>query len=520
MTVRPIALGTAVIALAFGGLTAMPAYASSTNVADWTSLETAFQSVAAGSSDTIVLDADISESGVYLGGANIGTPGPVGGSGGANITLDLNGHALDITAPSGHAAIEVFQGTSLTITDSGNGGTLNATATQGGSGIGVSEAQPYYRLGNITITGGAITATAQDTGAGIGAYTLNHLGGTVQVDGGVVSGTGSNGPGIGGSNILRINGGDVTGVGGADFPGVGASQQTLAVNGGSVDATGGSRAAGLGGAYNWTNLLGITIDGATISATGGAGGAGIGTGQHGSIQNGIQIANSDIDATGGAGGAGIGGGVQGDYFTVNVESGAHHVYATGTVLASTTTGGAGIGGGANGPVGLISVTGTVDATGGGAAGIGSGAGAGAGEIHLFGGNITATGTFGSAGIGGSYGNTAGSVSIMFCPTVHAIGASDALFGGGASVGTGADVPVGTTAPAMTVLGSAQTGSATVSGAGAASGTHTGGLASTLTYSGGSDAYFATATDGAAAGDGGELTLRCGAAPSGPQSTLT
>ena len=72
-----------------------------------------------------------------------------------------------------------------------NGGTITATGSNGGAGIG----------GSVTINGGTITANGSDGGAGIG--------GSVTINGGTVNATGGNGgAGIGGS--VTINGGTVT----------------------------------------------------------------------------------------------------------------------------------------------------------------------------------------------------------------------------------------------------------------------------------------------------------------------
>ncbi|USF26357.1 hypothetical protein N510_001285 [Firmicutes bacterium ASF500] len=169
-------------------------------------------------------------------------------------------------------------------------------------------------------------------------------------------------------------------------------------NGGTLNATGttddsGNASAGIGGSETAPDSGTITIHGGVINATGGGqsgryGGAGIGGGTSRSGNGGnsgtIIIYGNTVTANSGEGsltGAGIGGGggLMGGGAGNNIQ-----IYG-GSVTASSTctgTGGAGIGGGG----GLM----------------GGGAG---NNIQIYGGTINATGSEGSAGIGGGGSNT-------------------------------------------------------------------------------------------------------------------
>ena len=192
---------------------------------------------------------------------------------------------------------------------------------------------------------------------------------------------------------------------------------------GSLTANGGAGGAGIGGTVTDGGFANkITITGGTITATGGEGGAGIGGGKgdssrySGNLGGGncrnitISGANTTVTATGGEDGAGIGGGKgdnghsSGQGFDITIRDGAH-------VEATGAGGGAGIGGGDGSADSYssalgkhITITGegtSVSATGGaaGGAGIGGGNGGLAQLLTITGGEVTANGGGGGAGIG-------------------------------------------------------------------------------------------------------------------------
>jgi len=150
-----------------------------------------------------------------------------------------------------------------------------------GAGIG-SNCNPVGPsiAGTIIIDGGSITAsgwgggTKTGSGAGIGSGAgEGGNGGTITINGGIVTATGGywknrGGAGIGGgwygnSGIITINGGDVTANGGSNGAGIGGgcsgSGQQIRINGGTVRAAGGNWAAGIGGGHNG-NAGTIVID--------------------------------------------------------------------------------------------------------------------------------------------------------------------------------------------------------------------------------------------------------------------
>ena len=139
----------------------------------------------------------------------------------------------------------------------------------------------------------------------------------------------SNGAGIGGGSATKVAGGTIT------------------INGGVVTATGGSGGAGIGGSSGKAGGK-VTINGGTVTATGGNGGAGIGGGSGQSGTGGtVTINGGVVMATGGNGGAGIGGGIGAAGGTVAINGGS--VTATGTGGAAV----AGIGRGANSAPGTV-----------------------------------------------------------------------------------------------------------------------------------------------------------------------
>ncbi|WP_139317724.1 OmpL47-type beta-barrel domain-containing protein [Parabacteroides timonensis] len=218
---------------------------------------------------------------------------------------------------------------------------------------------------------GELTATGCDYGAGIGGGQYGS-GGTITINGGVVTAMGDYGAGIGGG---------YTGFGGGYKGGSGG---TITINGGVVTATSTDKGAGIGGGRYGSGGI-ITIRGGVVTATG-DGGAGIGGGYgdsdgDGYGDSGIITIDGGVVTAESKYGAGIGGGNRGAGETITIEGG---------VVTATSKNGAGIGGG-----------GRVSATGVGGAG---------GTITIEGGFVTATSTDGGAGIGGGFDAAAGTFS--------------------------------------------------------------------------------------------------------------
>ena len=152
--------------------------------------------------------------------------------------------------------------------------------------------------------------------------------GTIPIEGGVITATGSaagtyGGAGIGGggnNSDITITGGNVTANSGktttSGCAGIGSAYsqggiKTITISGGTVNATGGSAGIG-GGAYQGAGV--ILIDGGTVTAKSNGVGAGIGGGggAWGSDAMGsngsVTITGGTVNATGSRYGAGIGGG--------------------------------------------------------------------------------------------------------------------------------------------------------------------------------------------------------------------
>ncbi len=141
-------------------------------------------------SDTTAL-----ETGWYVVKGDVTIPGKVTVTGNVNLLLS-DGASLTVNAPSYSHAIDVKGANTLTIYGQENGtGALTATANDWGPGIGSGDSN--NTCGTITVNGGIVTATGK-TGAGIGGG-YNQPGGTVIVNGGTVIATGDSGAGgIGG----------------------------------------------------------------------------------------------------------------------------------------------------------------------------------------------------------------------------------------------------------------------------------------------------------------------------------
>lgn len=185
-----------------------------------------------------------------------------------NITLDLSGHTLVISADNSHGAIEVPTNAQLTIEATG-GGSLTATGN-GGPGFGYNGGPS----GSITINAGTITAVAGTSAAAIGGGN-GHTAGPVTITGGSVTATGYNyGAGIGGGD--------------------GADGGTVTISGGRVIANGGFLAAGIGGGVHGDGGN-VTISGGIVEATGDCQGSAIGGGAN-SIDGGqLTIVGQGLD---------------------------------------------------------------------------------------------------------------------------------------------------------------------------------------------------------------------------------
>lgn len=413
---------------------------------------------------------------------------------GSDVTLDLNGHNLNITATSGSAVTTT--GATLTIVATG-GGMLAATGGNQGAGIGGAYADSGTSL--VSINGGTIVARGGAGGAGIGGVsngatpTVNISGGTITAVGGIeAAGIGSGAGGTGA--VVHMSGGQVTARGGDDAAGLGAGFSAAAsdidVSGGMLVATGGLNGAGVGGADFGTTGT-VSLGNASITATGGGNGSGIGGGNDASGGT-IDIFQSTIHATGGTSAAGIGGGAYGGAGDIEIYGG--NIASNGGTFA------AGIGGGQNGYGGSITVHyGTVMTTGGASgAGIGSGQDGWVDSISIDSGNVLALGGSGlytdegGAGVGSgerSPGPTPDGTISVSGSTLIAIGAD-----GGAGIGGGA----GSSGPEITLSDGQISASGGADAAGIGGGT--GSTNEPVTMSGGVVDVWA-GTGGASIGSG-------------------
>ena len=176
-------------------------------------------------------------------------------------TITINGGTVTANGGYGSAGIggsRKAEGGTITI----NGGTVTANGSEGGAGIGRGYSGTG---GTITINGGTVTATGGSGGAGIGSGRDGGAGGTITINGGHVTANGSQGSqryysaGIGGGfkgagGSITINGGVVEAHGG--WTGIGSGEQASAestcevtVKGGVVTATG-DNSAGIGGTFS------------------------------------------------------------------------------------------------------------------------------------------------------------------------------------------------------------------------------------------------------------------------------
>jgi hypothetical protein len=340
---------------------------------------------------------------------------------GANITLDLNGHNLTISAETGYAGVNVPPTATLTIKATG-GGTLSVEGgpvAPSGAGIGGNARQIS---GAVVINGGTITAIGK-SGAGIGGG-YGAKGGNVTINGGTVtaSATTNNMAGIGGGNPYE---GGIT-----------------VITGGTVVATGGGNGPGLTASFD-TSITGLTISGGTISARGGADtGAGGGTGM---IVSNILISGGSTTATGGL----IGSSGNGSTGTVVFRS----LALTGGSLITTATQSNGLSlWGSNSPSyitgGSLTATGALD-----------GAGILVEEnkaLHITGGSVHATaGNGGGAAVGMAYAR--GNAGTLYVPATTG-GSITATTGIGYGANYGRAAALSTTLPATSGVTYDMTGS--------------------------------------------------------------
>ena len=309
------------------------------------SISSATSSNSSSSSPKVVcLGADLATTGTHL-----------ALNSGAYVTLDLNGYQLEITAESGHAAIQTA-GAFFTVQDSRPG--TNALVVAGGGysaaigGWTSGAAGTGLAGGSITINSGKIRATGGYSAAGIGG-SWQGAGGSITINGGtVISFGGDYAAGIGGgyfrdSGTITITGGTITATGGFYAAGIGGgnfgSGGTTVINGGTISAIGGDEGAGIGGGHRGSGGI-TTINGGVITSTGGVSAAGIGGGW--SANGGqIRINSGTVTATGGLRGAGLGGGQWDDGAGVLLTGGKITATSDSAVIGSGA--GAADGGGLN-----------------------------------------------------------------------------------------------------------------------------------------------------------------------------
>ena len=200
-----------------------------------------------------------------------------------------------------------------------NGGTGKLAAVGGGSGSS--------KLGNTSLAAG-IGASRAHAGNKNDPWKSNV--GTITIEGGVITATGSAAGTYGGAGI-----------------GGGNNNSKIIVNGGKVIATSGKTdvnsrgAAGIGSAYGQNGMKTITITGGEVKATGNS--AGIGGGAYRNAGT-ILITGGTVTAISESAGAGIGGG-GGDWPGDNMGVNGSITITGGTVIAQGGPYGAGIGGG-------------------------------------------------------------------------------------------------------------------------------------------------------------------------------
>lgn len=226
---------------------------------------------------------------------------------GRSAELDLQDSVLVLRCAGAPdlAVVQVGDGASLTIRSSTGDGDLDVTSAAG-HGIGgpgstltiesgsVSAAAPGAGIGagsDVVISGGVVTGVGY-WGAGIGSEDMDlgaTIGGSVLITGGTVVGQSAYGAGIGGGRYsepvdITISGGTVTGLGGAA----------------SLHGIGGG--AGIGGGYDGAHgdivISGGDVEGRSGPHVDGQGeGAGIGIGFGPRSGGSIIISGGDVEAT-------------------------------------------------------------------------------------------------------------------------------------------------------------------------------------------------------------------------------
>lgn len=233
--------------------------------------------------------------------------------------LDLNGYKLSIISGIGKNGIVINLGKTLTVTDSqfssndspGNGklyvnGYYTGIRTTGATmiiekgvveaigqwnvGIGGRNENGYYDGGTVVINGGIVTATGGCPGtyggAGIGGMSSGFWGGgnggTITINGGTVTATG-------GSYAAGIGGGGTAGSSSS-----GGNGGTITINDGTVTATGGPYAAGIGGGGCGNGGI-VKITGGTVKVTGGDEAYDIGSGRNSSEGGSLTVTGGTLE---------------------------------------------------------------------------------------------------------------------------------------------------------------------------------------------------------------------------------
>ena len=274
---------------------------------------------------------------------------------GGEHTITLNGVNIDVSGVSAGVpcafAIESGKVTLVLADESENtlkSGWINEDNADTGisyAGLWVQEQAQVVINGNTgklaAVGGGSGSSELGNTSlaAGIGASRAHASNkndpwksnvGTITIEGGVITATGSAAGTYGGAGI-----------------GGGNNNSKIIVNGGKVIATSGkidkdSRgAAGIGSAYGQNGMKTITITGGEVKATGNS--AGIGGGAYRNAGT-ILITGGTVTAISESAGAGIGGG-GGDWPGDNMGVNGSITITGGTVIAQGGPYGAGIGGG-------------------------------------------------------------------------------------------------------------------------------------------------------------------------------
>lgn len=243
----------------------------------------------------------------------------------ANVTLQLDGTNTFESSYADQAGIYVEENSSVTI-KSDSDGILNAVNTQATRGAGLG-AMHNKNSGNITIlsgtinasgrvgiggnlkedtkitiSGGTVSATGSTGGAGIGSY--SSTGGTILIDGGTVvatGGAGAAGIGLGsrssGGSVTISGNAEVSATGGSEAAGIGTGQTGTAIDitiSDNPNITAKGDRGDIGGGGQAANMIGtITISGGVITTKGAGTGIGDGTTANG-LNSDIHISNAQI----------------------------------------------------------------------------------------------------------------------------------------------------------------------------------------------------------------------------------